>query len=343
MNTTNTPDLCVFQEDYRPDKLVDRTEQKQTIRDTLQHFQKGEKTQHLYLYGQPGTGKTETVRQELKSSQLQYAEINCFEDQSLHQILVNILHQVGKKLEVYRTGTPTGMIKQKLTTYTEENKLVVFLDEVDKLKEPEAFYTLFNLPNTLLLTASNTTNQELFNDSRVQSRLNTFQQVEYPLYSSQELKEIVSNRLEQAGIQDSGQAVEAIAGNPKVTDARQALTLVSKSLEKDRSNSLSKTDVEQVLQTLDGQVRKARKKDLKPDQEVLLEVIKEEKEVKPSELYEEYGSRVDEPKVERTLRKYLGDLEKRGLIQSNGSARWRTYHAVQEQGFLEEVEQSAVA
>lgn len=170
------------------------------------------------------------------------------------------------------------MIKQKLTAYTEENKLVVFLDEVDKLKEPEAFYTLFNLPNTLLLTASNTTNQELFNDSRVQSRLNTFQQVEYPLYSSQELREIVSNRLNEAGIQETGETVEAITGNPEVTDARHALTLVRKSLEEDQSDSLSKTDVEQVLQTLDTQVREARRKDLKPDQEVLLEVIKEEKD-----------------------------------------------------------------
>ncbi|MFB6292323.1 MAG: AAA family ATPase, partial [Candidatus Nanohaloarchaea archaeon] len=60
-------------------------------------------------------------------------------------------------------------------------------------------------------------------------------------------------------------------------------------------------------------------------QQVLYEIIKDAGEIKPGELYERYEERVEEPKVKRTLRKYLQKMDHYRLIESEGEGRWRSY------------------
>lgn len=58
---------------------------------------------------------------------------------------------------------------------------------------------------------------------------------------------------------------------------------------------------------------------------MLYRIIKSEGELKAGELHEKYKERADNPVVDRTVRKYLGKLERLGLIETEGEGRWRVY------------------
>ncbi len=64
---------------------------------------------------------------------------------------------------------------------------------------------------------------------------------------------------------------------------------------------------------------------LNAHQKVLYDIIASEGEIAPGELYEKYREEVDEPKVDRTLRKYLKKMDHYRLIESKGEGRWRKY------------------
>ena len=58
-------------------------------------------------------------------------------------------------------------------------------------------------------------------------------------------------------------------------------------------------------------------------------MIEEHDRIAPRNLFEEYRNRVDEPKSNRTVRKYLKQLEREELIASEGSTRDRRYRCTE--------------
>jgi cell division control protein 6 len=333
-------DLSVLQEDYTPNKLVDRTEQKQELREAVNRFQDSELRQHLYLTGSPGTGKTETARKALKDRE--YVEVNCFVQDTTHQIMVDILHQAGKRIGVYREGTSTSHVKHKLYRYAEQNQLIIFLDEIDKLSSEDAFYTLFNLPNTLLIAAGNTSKNMVFNDQRVKSRFQKFKELKFPQYSREELKEILRRRCENAHIEEEESSVSKLVKHPEVNDPRVGMAVIQETVEMSEGSSLSETDMRHAIKELDRAVEETREEELKEHQKLLLEIIREEDKIRSGDLYEEYREQAEQPKSERTLRNYLGDLDNRGLIEKSGVNRHREYRTVRPDS-VEETEEPAVA
>jgi len=68
---------------------------------------------------------------------------------------------------------------------------------------------------------------------------------------------------------------------------------------------------------------------LPTDKQVLLEIIRSSAtSVSMPEIYEEYEQRVEEPASERTVRRKLSELHKKGFIQKNGRTRNTRYKAV---------------
>ena len=69
---------------------------------------------------------------------------------------------------------------------------------------------------------------------------------------------------------------------------------------------------------------------LTPHQRTLYEIIEEHDEISPSDLYEEYRSRIEEPKTDRTVRNYLSKMAQYDVIKAKGRSRDRTYCSVSE-------------
>lgn len=67
--------------------------------------------------------------------------------------------------------------------------------------------------------------------------------------------------------------------------------------------------------------------ELPRDHAILLDVVRKAGEIEPGDLYERYEKRVENPRSKRTVRKYMGDLDDRGLVNSTGERRGRRYAA----------------
>ena len=62
--------------------------------------------------------------------------------------------------------------------------------------------------------------------------------------------------------------------------------------------------------------------------ETILTIIQENPGIGSSELYETYENQVENPVVRRTVRKYIKQLEGKGLIRIDGRGRWRKFYPV---------------
>jgi len=75
--------------------------------------------------------------------------------------------------------------------------------------------------------------------------------------------------------------------------------------------------------------RKKNEEKLNKHQEKLYEIINEEEEIQPGDLYDRYREEIDDPKSDRMLRKYLQKMDHYNLVNSEGEGRWRKYKAVE--------------
>lgn len=64
---------------------------------------------------------------------------------------------------------------------------------------------------------------------------------------------------------------------------------------------------------------------LRPDQRLLYEIIAENGEIRPGELYERYEEQASNPRSRRMVRNYLTKLCHYNLIEAKGENRGRTY------------------
>ncbi|MFC6953503.1 hypothetical protein [Halorubellus litoreus] len=67
---------------------------------------------------------------------------------------------------------------------------------------------------------------------------------------------------------------------------------------------------------------------LNDHQRVLYDIIAEQSQVSPGELYEEYWKRVEEPKTRRMMRNHHQKMARYNLVRPEGEGRGREHHHV---------------
>jgi Cdc6-like AAA superfamily ATPase len=166
-------------------------------------------------------------------------------------------------------------------------------------------------------------------DDRIRSSLEGTQEIRFPHYEDDELVDILKDR-RKWGLRDesvSNDALRRIAirasGDARV--ALNALRIAAEEAETDDMEKISTELVDKALPKAEKQNKSKSLDNLNGHQRVLYDIVEEEGEIKPSELYEKYRDEVDNPKVDRTLRKYLKKMDHYKLIESEGEGRWRTY------------------
>lgn len=297
----------VFQPDYIPQEVVDREQERQQIKQGL------EAGLDIYITGPTGTGKTLVLKKQKESSSSKTVYINALKTSTLHQGVMKIFRQVGNPLNVFSTGTPTSETINKLEKKL-KTPITVILDEPEKLKDGELLKYLLDNQNIQLLMASS--NEDFLSNlsDETGSRVKSCHKVEFSKYTDEELLQIARNRAREAGKPEK-LTEEAEKLVRTCEDARTALSIVEKSLKGlDISDNTAPSTPKDEF-------------DLNQAQQVLLDIIQEQEEIKPKELYQEFENRFDggDRPVNRTLRKYLKELARLDLIEAEGSGRWRKY------------------
>ncbi|NXJ62090.1 ORC1 protein, partial [Rostratula benghalensis] len=202
----------------------------------------------MYISGVPGTGKTATVHEVIRSLQqaaedddlpsFQFIEINGMKLTDPHQAYVQILELLtGQKV----TATHAAVLLAKLfnTPGPKRKTTVLIVDELDLLwtRKQNVMYNLFDWPTQkhsklIILAIANTMDlPERIMMNRVASRLG-LTRMSFQPYTYKQLQQIISSRLnsvkafEEDAIQLVSRKVAALSG-----DARRCLDICRRATE----------------------------------------------------------------------------------------------------------------
>lgn len=329
----------VFQEDHIPRKVPHRNTEKNQLSRALNPIEEGESGEKAtFLFGPSGTGKTCLSRFILRQLEEEVLEVNthyvnCWNHYSRFGALYEVLNGFTGTADVHRQSTPTEEVLGKVQEY-DGPPYVVVLDEVDQLDDKRVLYDLYRVQNFSMVLIANR-EEELFAelDERLVSRLHSSRRISLNKYGLNELVDILQERVKHGLIEDvvSRQKLELIA-DIAAGDARYAIRLLGISANEARQQGL-KQITREVIKEMTNKARKGTHKEnlqkLKEHQRVLYDILKEHGEMDPGEVYAQYQQRVEEPKTDRTVRKYLQKLIDYDLVEAKGEKRGRTYNIKQ--------------
>lgn len=330
-------DARVLQPEFVPGDVVHRSQEVNKLSTALNPIAHGEAGETSLLHGPSGSGKTciarymaDQLRREVVDINTQY--VNCWEDYSRFKTLYRILEGIDRTLDVHRQSTPRDELLDRLRDYDGPH-YVVILDEVDQLEDKRVLYELYRTTGLTMVLIANQA-QELFEplNNRLTSRLQTATRIRFDRYSVDELVGILEPRVERGldedvVLPDQLEVIARAAGG----DARVAietLRVAARRASETGENRIRDEVIEEAVSEAKSEIRQRSVDMLTNHQQVLYDIISEEGEVMPGELYETYRGRVNDPKSDRMVRNYLKKLERYNLIESRGQNRGRTYASI---------------
>lgn len=337
-------DARVLRTGFVPSEVEHRDAEVTHLTEILAPLTDGDPADTALLLGPSGVGKTclaqytaEKLREQTLDVEYQY--VNCWQNFSEFRTLYSILEGIGKTVDIHRQSTPRDELFDRLQRY-DGPPVVVILDEVDQLEDKRLLYHLHELPQFSMLLIANR-EEELFAtaDDRLTSRLRGCERVTFERYHQDELVSILDARatagLTEDAIRESQLAsiADAAAGDARV--AISILRTAARQAHREYDERITDEIVESAMPKARVERHEKDVDTLTPHQHTLYEIIEEYDEISPSELYEEYEARIDDPKSDRTVRNYLSKMDQYDVIEAVGTSRDRTYRSVSETFDLE--------
>ncbi len=310
-------DESLLDYDYVPEEMPERDAEITEIAESIKPLFSERKAGNLFIFGNPGVGKTASVNfvfNELRKTggDIIPIYINCWNNQTTHTIALELARIAG--LLYPPKGVPTEeIVKSALAKLKEKKGLVICLDEVDRLKDADILYLLINeLSNAGLILITNHAEWKEYIEPRLASRLN-LRNLEFKDYTEKEMYEILSRRAKMAlrpGVIDS-EMIKMIASGAG-SDVRKGMALLietARLAEKDASKKILKKHVEEAMSKLKDKVML----ELSDEEKKVYDAIKENNGAVSGKIYEVYLENGGKLSM-RSFRRYVKSLEKLGII-----------------------------
>ena len=296
---------------------------------------RGRAAQTAIITGPPGAGKTcvaqyvpEIARREL-GADLAYHRVDCWKNSKRLSALQRVVKGFGDVGELYSRSKGVDPLLQRIDDYSGTH-LVVILDDVDKLEDHDVLHDLHQASNVsmVLIAADESDLFDSFSD-RLRSRLQVSKPVRLPSYRTDELVSILKDRV-RWGLKDDAideAELEQIA-NAAAGDARSAIEILrwtAEIAERVNQPKITSKTVEKSIPPEEYGPRNRYAANLSGHRRTIYEIVSEHTTITPSDLYSAYRERVDDPRSDRTVRKYLSNLQRRELIVKEGKNRGTSY------------------
>lgn len=240
----------VLQNNYAPEDIPHRDEQKEYVAAILRSCLKIEKPSNLFVYGKTGTGKTLVIKhvtnklQEVakqKNLPIQFVYINCKLKRvadTEYRLIAQIYREMGENIPA--TGLPTDEVYKIFLRHIDSEKkiIILILDEIDQLVKKAGDEILYNLTriNSELKNAQlsiiGISNDLMFMDHvdpRIKSSLGE-EEILFPPYDALQIKDILMKRCQEGfaeGVVLSGVIEKCAAYAAREHgDARRAIDLM---------------------------------------------------------------------------------------------------------------------
>jgi orc1/cdc6 family replication initiation protein len=325
-------DARVLTADYLPNRMVHRDGEREAVARNLEPVLEGEPPINMMLYGPPGTGKTATARYvtrelEKHSPDLLTAEIDCFRQPSRFELYYRLVTETGEF--VTRDGTSTGELVDSFERKAREKPIVVLVDEADQIRDEKILFDLSRFQRVGIVMTANRREAFADADSRIRSSFSTLDEVKFSPYTAEELTDILLDR-RKFGLKPesvSREQLERIAERSN-GDARVAIGALRIAAQKAENQDLEEIPEEVVEDSFSDAVEENRSMSLEKlnrHQRVLYDQLKESGELGSGELFDRYRDEVEDPRTDRTLRRYMKKMESYGLVEVKGAKRGRKY------------------
>jgi Cdc6-like AAA superfamily ATPase len=157
-------------------------------------------------------------------------------------------------------------------------------------------------------------------------------EIEFPPYKTDELYDIICDRVEFAfrpgSLKNEFIKLASVAAQG---DARTGLEIVRKAGKKAEVRYLN----EVTMRELEEAMTEANKlmtvypiNKLNEHQKLIYDILEKKQKVSSGMLYSEYCSLIKNPVVDRAYRNYMRRMVGLGLIKSEGKGRWKSYEIV---------------
>lgn len=318
---------------FLPNRMLHRDSERHEIANALNPILEDGQPRNILLYGPPGTGKStmaDYVVEKLKEhdSSVTWGSVNCWKYPSRFKVYYQLLQDMGARM-LHRTGTPTDELVERFEEKIRSRPSVVILDEADQIEDERILYDMARYNKTGVIMIANQENVFYDIDERIRSSLSSRKNIRFRAYETDELLDILKDRRKWGLKPDtvSTSQLRKIASRAN-GDARIAINSLRISAEEAESAGQEKIldkDIESAIPEAVKQDQSESLEKLNDDQRILYDIIKQEGEIKPRELYDRYREAAEEPKVERTLRNYLQKMENYRLIESTGKGTGTKY------------------
>ena len=315
----------VLTEVFIPDRLFHREGQIRQIERCLKPALKNSPIENIFLLGVSGTGKTTVMKWILENYFKDIsAYANCWKSRTIYEVLKEVL--LTLQLPIHGRE-PTAELIKKLEKRAKKKRIIICLDEVDRLKNIDLLYILAR-SNCGLILVSTSYHSLLHLTTRIRRSL-SLSEIEFPAYRAEEISDILKERVEYAlrpGTIDK--SMIKMAALASIGDARVGIEILRKASKKAEANNLSKIGFKEV----EGAIAEVNRlellypvQNLNEHQKEILKILGKKKSISSGQLYLEYKKLVSKPVVDRAYRKYMKKMVNLGLVKADGKGRWRTY------------------
>ena len=318
---------------YLPDHLPNRMDEIKFISQMIYEFLQG-KTTHVFISGSPGTGKTASIQFIFKSLKEETGALACYVNCFNKNTRMGVLYSMF--LDFFKEKHPTRRMPcrrgiaydEMMDSFCEEvkkakTKVVVCLDEIDRLRESELIYDLTRAEAShvpvQIIAISNDPLVFKNLDPRARSSLYPLEEIVFKPYTVKEMKEIIEARVEVAFQHDvvTKEAIEYLAeftaerkGDVRI--ARETLLRAGDLARKQRSEKIEIRHIKETLERSSHAKSIATLSELSKNERFILKLIPDQGVPYP-EFYNFYKS-ADGKLGDRMFRNYMEKFAKLRLI-----------------------------
>ena len=324
----------VLQDDFLPKEIVHRHEAVNQMSKALEPVLEDDRPQDTFLVGPSGAGKTCIARYTVDQLQEQVLDIkshyiDCWQHSNRFRVLYKILEGVKTSYDIHRSTPEDEMIARIQSV---DSPYLLILDEVDQLDDMEVLRKLYPMPHITMVLIANRREEVLSTlDERLQSRLRSSVTIRFDRYTQAELVSLLDDRITWGLAPDTittdqvHRIADVAAGNAR--DAISILRSAARNADHEGASEIRDSDIESGIPAAREELHEQNLKKLNEDQHAVYDILTDEGELPPNEIYDLYADRVPEPKTKRTVRTYLRKLEDYDLVRATGNGPNRTYEA----------------
>ena len=309
--------------EWVPKVIPFRESQQSRIADCIKPLLAGRNGKNLFVYGDPGIGKTAATRWVLRDLEENTDEVaalyvNCWQKNSSYKVLIDICHQLGYK---FTQNKNTDEIFAVIRNMLNKKAAVFVFDEVDKIEDFDFLYSIMNdIYKKSIVLITNYKDWLTGIEARVRSRLMP-EMLEFPKYNATEIEGILRQRVEYAFVSGvwPDNLISLIAKKAEeFGDIRAGIFMLRESglaAENDSSKKIEEKHVTSTFSKVNEQTIQ-KSTDLEEDSQLILDVIKQNSPRKIGELFNLYKEQGG-GQTYKTFQRKIMKLEKSKFITTN--------------------------